>query len=73
MFSFSSLQDISSHVNTVSDLDKLCCDGSAKCICKCKSKRCQMKNIVSAQDKVVRTAEVKRMNVNAKSSLLLRT
>ena len=33
------LQDIASHVKTVSDLNKLCGDGSAKCIYKSKIER----------------------------------
>ena len=34
------LQDIASHVNSISDLYKLCGDSSAKCIYKCESERC---------------------------------
>ena len=49
------LHDIASHVNSVNDLKKLCGNGKAKCIYKCKLKRCQMKNIFAAQDKVLST------------------
>ena len=33
------------HVDSISDLNRLCGDGSTKFIYKCKSKRCQLKNI----------------------------
>ena len=47
------LQDITSHIYTISGLNKLYGDGSTKCIYKCKSKRCHIKNVFSAQDRVV--------------------
>ena len=37
-------------------LKQLCGDGSAKCIYKCKSERCRLKNIFSRQDWVVSIA-----------------
>ena len=44
------------HVNTISDLNKLFCDGFVKCIYKCKSKRCEIKNIFTAQYRLVSNA-----------------
>ena len=42
---FIPLQDTASNASSISDLKKLCGDGSTKCIYKCKSKRSQMSNI----------------------------
>ena len=51
------LQDITSHLNTITSvLNKLCGDGFVKFIYKYKSKRCQMKNIFSARNRVLSTA-----------------
>ena len=43
---------MASNVNTISDLNKSCANGSTKCIYKHKSKKCQMKSISSAQERV---------------------
>ena len=37
------LQDIASHVSNISDFNKFYSDGFTRCICKCKSERCQIK------------------------------
>lgn len=53
------LYDIVLHVNSISiplrDLNKLSGNGFEKCICKCKSKRFQLKNTFTGQNKVAST------------------
>ena len=56
LFSLSSRYSFTCHVNTISDLNKLCGVGSAECIYEYKSKRCERKIVFSVQCKVVCTA-----------------
>ena len=63
------VQDIVSHVISISELNKLCGVSSAKCIYKCKSKRCQMKNIFSALLRVVSTAS--KINITSSDTVHL--
>ena len=56
------LQDLASHNNNISELNKLCGDGSKLAVYKCKSKRCEIKNIFKAKDKVVSTSSKRIFN-----------
>ena len=50
------LDDISSHANSIANLDKLCDNGSCKSIYKCKSKTCKLKSNFILRDNVVITS-----------------
>ena len=56
------LQDLASHKNDIAQLNKLCGDGSKISIYKCKSKRCQIKNIFNSKDRVVSTSSKRIFN-----------
>ena len=53
---FTSSSNTVLNLNTFSDLNKLYGNAFAKSIYKCKSKKCQMKNVFCAQYKVIGTA-----------------
>ena len=71
MFSLSSRYSFTCHVNTISDLNKLCGVGSAECIYEYKSKRCEREIVFPVQYKVVCTAY--KRNFDAKWQFILIT